>query len=117
MQHEACSPLKEFCLDYICERPTLLFDSENYSSLDKNILLILLSRNDIFMDEVDIWNYLFKWSIAQLSSNLRVDNLSNWSLRDFSLLKEIILEFIPLIRWSEISSIEFKKHVAPFKEF
>src|SRR5687767_3962796 len=73
MQHEVCSPLKDFCLDYICERPTLLFDSENYSFLDKNTLLILLNRNDLFMDEVDIWNYLFKWSVAQLPTNLRID--------------------------------------------
>ncbi|RIA94060.1 hypothetical protein C1645_803731 [Glomus cerebriforme] len=119
LQHDACSPLKElreYCLDYVCERPTLLFDSEKYLSLDKNLLLILLSRNDLIMDEIEVWKYLIKWSVAQISTTLNIENLSNWSSKDFSLVKESILEFIPLIRWFSISSIEFNQHVIPFEK-
>jgi hypothetical protein len=116
LQHEVCSQLKEYCLDYICERPYLLFNSEKYLSLDKSILLILLDRKDLFMDEIEVWNYLIKWSIAQTSIIRNIENLSNWTSDDFDLVKEVISEFIPLIRWLSISSTEFNQYVIPFKK-
>ncbi|CAI2170864.1 13631_t:CDS:2, partial [Funneliformis geosporum] len=114
--HEACSLLKDYCFDYICEIPNLLFDSEDFISLDKEILLILLKRNVLFMDEIEIWNYLIKWSVAQVTPALDIEDISNWSSNDFTSVKDWMSDFIPLIRWLEISPVDFKRYVIPLEK-
>ncbi|CAI2179546.1 10302_t:CDS:10 [Funneliformis geosporum] len=44
------------------------------------------------------------------------EQLSNWSLENISGLRELMQDFIPLIRWFHINSSEFRRKIMPFKK-
>ena len=73
-----CKQLKDYCLDSICEDPKSLFNSPNFLKLGKSILLELIKRDYLRMDEIKLWNYLIKWGIAQ-TTELRGKNTKNLS--------------------------------------
>src|SRR6266498_793429 len=74
IQHEKCTVLKDFCMDIICKEPTLLFDSSKFYSLDESILKLFLQQDDLAMEELEIWQYLLKWGLAQMENKINVDN-------------------------------------------
>src|SRR5437764_1219393 len=57
--------LKKYCLNSICNSPKPFFTSTNFPTLKGNILLDLLKRNDLTMEEIDVWNSLIEWGIHQ----------------------------------------------------
>lgn len=57
--------LQNFCLSLICADPPLLFDSEYFDYTDVNLLTALLQRDDLAMQEIDIWNHLIRWGLSQ----------------------------------------------------
>ena len=59
--------LQDYCLESICEDPEPFFNSSNFPTLEESILLGLLKREDLQIDEIELWNYLLKWGIAQTS--------------------------------------------------
>src|SRR6266498_5165658 len=63
-----CKPLvnlQEFCLDEICSEPGILFNSDKFTQLPVPLLEIILKRNDLILDEIEIWENLIKWGLAQ----------------------------------------------------
>ncbi|KAF0509709.1 BTB-domain-containing protein [Gigaspora margarita] len=67
-----------------------------FLTLDKDILLSLIKRDDLGIEEIVIWKYL--------------GNLKRWTDNDFALLKKSLDPFIPYIRFHEISNEEFYYH-------
>src|SRR5436305_8001983 len=63
-QHEAFTDLCNFYLVINCEEPNTLFNSDKFINL-KVLLLELLKRDDLGLDEIDIWENLLKWCFAQ----------------------------------------------------
>ena len=61
-QHEAFTDLWNFCLEKICE---ILFDFDNFINLKAPLLEVLLKRDDLNVDEIEIWESLLKWCFAQ----------------------------------------------------
>ncbi|KAF0428771.1 BTB/POZ protein [Gigaspora margarita] len=115
-KYEPCSKFRDLCLKTICESPEILFSSPDFLSLDKTIFLLLLKRGDLIMDDIEIWNYMLKWGAAQISNNFKIEDISKWSSQDISLLKDLLLDLIPLIKWLEISSTAFWRNVIPYKK-
>ena len=67
-QHETFTDLWNFCLEKICEEPKILFNSDNsdkFINLKAPLLEVLLKRDDLDMDEIEIWECLLKWCFAQ----------------------------------------------------
>ena len=60
-QHESFTDLWNFCLEKICEEPKILFDSGKFINLKATLLELLLKRDDLYMDEIEIWESLLKW--------------------------------------------------------
>src|SRR6266498_4982480 len=117
-QLENYKPLQDYCLESICEDPETFFNSPNFPSLEENILLELLKRVDLQIDEIELWNYLLKWGIAQTSELKGKDttNLSSWNKKGFLALKDTLNQFIAHIRFFEITSKDFHNKIWPFKK-
>src|SRR5437870_3857288 len=83
-QHAACKNLRDYCLRAICQKPELVFGSGVFPRLDESILILLLKRDDLAMDEVKIWENLVIWGVAQ-NQTLGPD-IKAWFAEDFAVL-------------------------------
>ena len=66
--------LKKFYNDIIVKYPNLIFESEDFTSLQETALVSILKRDDLRVKEIEIWDYVIKWEIAQnpvLPANLK----------------------------------------------
>ncbi|EXX53634.1 hypothetical protein GLOIN_2v1771022 [Rhizophagus irregularis DAOM 181602=DAOM 197198] len=111
---EACKDLQNFCLGLICQDPYWLFESNNFRSLDESVLIPLLKRDDLLMEEIEIWDHLIEWGIAQ--NPTLSENISTWSSDDFEVLKSTLEQCIPLIRYFNIDSSDYWDKVRPFSQ-
>lgn len=123
-QHQTCKKLQDYCLEIISNDPKFLFESEDYLKLESNILVALLERDDLEMEEIEIWDYMIKWGIAQFSINNNrhsknvISNeliVENWERKNFIELEKTLNKCIPLIRYFHISGDDYFKKVFPFK--
>jgi hypothetical protein len=112
-QHEPLEDLKNYCLDVISEEPTILFSSENFPSLEKPIIIMIIQRDDLNMEEIDIWDSLLRWLFVNYL-NIGQDD-STWSLEDLKNAKQIINEYIPFMRFYDISKEDFYLKVYPYR--
>ncbi|CAG8496064.1 9229_t:CDS:2 [Acaulospora morrowiae] len=117
-QLSCCKKLVDYCLDSICNNPKPFFSSENFSSLKKSIFLELIKRDELKIEEVDIWEHLIKWGIFQTSGirEMKPSDVKKFLEKDFKNLKGTLDPFIPYIRFHEISSKDFYNKVRPFRK-
>ncbi|RHZ60548.1 hypothetical protein Glove_352g32 [Diversispora epigaea] len=106
--------LEKFCNDIVAKYPNLIFDAEDFTSLQESALVSLLKRDDLQLEEVIIWEYIIKWGIAQ-NSTLPVD-LKEWNKGNFTTLKTTLQQCLPLIRYFHIPGIDFLKKIKPYKK-
>ena len=104
--------LQNWCNDILVKYPNKVFDSEDFTSLQENALISLIKRDDLQMEEIKIWNYIIKWGIAQ-NPNLSSD-AKDWSNENFKTLKITLQNFLPHIRYFQISGDDIYKNVKPF---
>ncbi|CAG8784358.1 25508_t:CDS:2, partial [Dentiscutata erythropus] len=118
---EKCNKLKTYIMDNICLDPeTLLFELEDFPRLENYLFLELIERDNLIIEEINVWKYLMKWGMAKFISlskekfvNTDINNLGE---NEFSTFKKYIDPFIPHVRFCEISRAEFYHHVMPFKK-
>nr|CAG8447144.1 157_t:CDS:2 [Entrophospora candida] len=98
----------ELMLDQYSEKPASIFRSEGFISLEE-LLASLLRRDDIGMEEIEIWNYIIRWGIANtLGIHLKPGSIPNsiaLPLRDqetllLQLLPKVAYDFRLLVRGS-----------------
>jgi len=76
----------------------------------------LLKRDDFQADEIDSWDCLIKWGIEQTPGlGSKNSDRAKWNQENFEALKETLSQFIPLIRFVEISFADFLDKVHPYK--
>jgi hypothetical protein len=112
-QHEPLEDLKNYCLDVISKEPTILFSSENFLSLEKPIIAMIRQRDDLNMEVIDVWDSLLRWFFVNYLKIGQDD--STCSLEDLKNAKRIINEYIPLIRFYDISKEDFCLKVYPYR--
>ncbi|CAG8465499.1 8400_t:CDS:2 [Scutellospora calospora] len=111
--HEAFNKIEEFSLEFICENPEILFDSNNkYLSLEENILIMILKHDGLDMDEIEIWKRVVKWGISQ-NTGLK-DDVTKFNQEDFELLEKTLRRCIQYIRFHDISMPDFYQNVLPY---
>ena len=113
-QHEKFTDLWNFCLDKLCEEPKKLITSDKFISLKAPLLKLLLNRDDFFMDEIDIWNSLIKWGLAQ--NPTIPEDVKRWNKEQMMTMERTLHEFIPLIRFHHIPPDAFFYKVLPYKK-
>ncbi|RHZ48701.1 hypothetical protein Glove_543g85 [Diversispora epigaea] len=106
--------LKKFYDDFIVEYPTLIFESEDFTSIQETALISILKRDDLKVEEIKIWDYIIKWGIAQ--NPTLPTNLQKWSNENFKALKTILQQCLPLIRYFHIPGKDIWKNVKPYKK-
>ncbi|GET03557.1 hypothetical protein GLOIN_2v1868927 [Rhizophagus clarus] len=112
-QHETFTDLWNFCLEKICEEPKILFNSDNFTNLKAPLLELLLKRDDLNMDEIEIWESLLRWCFTQ--QNIKNDP-TKWSKDDVTKIERSLHRFVPLIRFYDISPTDFFYKVYCYKE-
>ncbi|CAB4396039.1 unnamed protein product [Rhizophagus irregularis] len=60
-----CKKLQDYCFESICKNFDSFITTNDFLSLDKDILYELLKRDDLQIEEVVAWDYLIKWGIEQ----------------------------------------------------
>src|SRR5581483_7580902 len=70
-------------------------------------------RDDLNLDEIEIWNSLLKWGIAQNPSISQ--NITRWHEREILIMERTLCRFIPLIRFYYISPEDFLNKIYPLK--
>ncbi|GBB98693.1 hypothetical protein RclHR1_00330020 [Rhizophagus clarus] len=112
----SCKKLQDHCLESICDDPQPFITSKDFPSLDKDILYGLLKRDDLNIEEIVAWDYLIKWGIQQTPGlGSRNNNRTKWNNKNYEALKKTLNKFIPLIRFTAISSADFFDKVRPYK--
>src|SRR6185369_9565309 len=76
-----------------------------------HFLISILKRDDLDMKEVEIFQHVVQWGIAQTSLAQEVEQ---WEDEHFENLKNTLQEFLPFIRFYHISSVDFYYKVKPF---
>ncbi|RIB20353.1 hypothetical protein C2G38_2304380 [Gigaspora rosea] len=122
--------LNEAYLEIICEKPKLLFDSEEFLSLKEDALKLILKCDSLNMKECDIWKKLIKWGIAQntiLESDNMCEDTNNEDMyedtnneamcedEDINVLKKTLSELIELIRFYQMDHKKFMPEVWKYK--
>ncbi|GBC03102.1 hypothetical protein RclHR1_00050010 [Rhizophagus clarus] len=77
-------------------------------------LFKVISRDDLLLDEIVIWNNLIKWCLVQ-HSTISHDPIQ-WNDEEIIIMERTIHRFISLIRFCYISLENFATKVYPFKE-
>ncbi|GBC00439.1 hypothetical protein RclHR1_03860004 [Rhizophagus clarus] len=88
--------IREFCMEKICSETEILFKSDKFTQLSASLLEIILERNDLNLDEIEVWNILIKWISAQKDREIK--------------------NFIKLIRFYDISSEDYMIKIKPNEE-
>ncbi|RGB33200.1 hypothetical protein C1646_761978 [Rhizophagus diaphanus] len=115
-QHESFEQLWNHCLEKICEDPRILFNSEKFINLKSSLLELLLKRDDLYLEEIIIWDGLLKWGVAQNPSISKDEDITKLKKDDITIMKKTLHKFIPLIRFYHISSEDFLDKVYPLKD-
>ncbi|GBC27033.2 BTB/POZ protein [Rhizophagus irregularis DAOM 181602=DAOM 197198] len=106
--------LQKFCTELISKQPEKIFNSSSFTSISEKVLISLIQLDKVQMSEVQIWEHVLKWGIAQ-NPELSLDP-SSYSNDDFNALKNTLQQFIPLIKFTEFASKEFLSKVYPYRK-
>src|SRR6266540_2707307 len=105
--HDSCEKLYKTCMNMVCLNPQRVFESESFPLIQQHILSSILKRDDLSLNEYEIWNHIISWGIYNNDSLKESKNINGWTDKDFKLLGETLEEFIPLIRFSNMKHKEF----------
>ncbi|EXX52050.1 uncharacterized protein OCT59_021106 [Rhizophagus irregularis] len=113
-ENDSFLDLQKFCTELISKQPDKIFNSPDFTSISEKVLISLIQLDKVQMSEVQIWEHVLKWGIAQ-NPELSSDP-SNYSNDDFNVLKNTLQQFIPFINFTEFTSKEFLNKVYPYKK-
>jgi hypothetical protein len=106
--------LQKYCNDLISKEPNKIFNSPRFSSIPEKLLITLIQNDNLQMNEVQVWENVIKWGIAQ-NPELSSDSKS-YSEEDFNSLKNTLQQCIPFIRFHNLTSKEFSNNILPYKK-
>ncbi|PKK73523.1 hypothetical protein RhiirC2_775944, partial [Rhizophagus irregularis] len=77
------------------------------------LLEMLIKRDDLNMEEIEIWENLLKWCFSQQNV---INDPTKWSKDDITNIEKSLHRFIPLIRFYDINPTDFFYKVYRYKE-
>ncbi|KAG9288016.1 hypothetical protein G9A89_017611 [Geosiphon pyriformis] len=112
--HDSFKKLQVFCTEIAANNPAIVFDSQDFTSLSEKALVSILTQDDLNIEESEIWEKIVEWGIAKLDNNIQTKKVPYWTDENFNAFKESIERLLPLIRFFNISSVDFYHKVKPF---
>ncbi|RHZ82468.1 hypothetical protein Glove_109g22 [Diversispora epigaea] len=106
--------LKQFYNDIITKHPNLIFESEDFTSLQETALISILEKDNLQLEEIKLWDYVIKWGIAQ--NPKLATNFEEWSKENFKTLKTTLQQCLPLIRYFHISEKDVWEKLKPYRK-
>ncbi|EXX57326.1 uncharacterized protein OCT59_012911 [Rhizophagus irregularis] len=106
--------LRNFCTELMSKEPEKIFNSIDFTTLSENCLISLIQHDNFQMSDIQVWEHVLKWGIAQ-NPQISSDP-SNYSKDDFNTLKNTLQQFIPLIKFNNLTPNEFVDKVYPYKK-
>ncbi|RIB08195.1 hypothetical protein C2G38_2212261 [Gigaspora rosea] len=88
-QNKNFNTLQQFYNDILAKHPSMLFNSNDFPTLqEEDMLISLLERDDLQMEESEIWDEVILWG-KKNTQNLPSE-LDHWTDEDFKSLKAIL---------------------------
>ncbi|KAG9293505.1 hypothetical protein G9A89_009229 [Geosiphon pyriformis] len=112
--HDPFKKLQNFCTEIAANNPAIVFNSQDFTSLNENALSSILTRDDLNIEESEIWEKIVEWGVAKLDNNIQTKNVLYWTDENFNAFKESIERLLPLIRFFNIFLVDFYHKVKPF---
>ncbi|RIB17293.1 hypothetical protein C2G38_1444008 [Gigaspora rosea] len=113
-QNNKLKVLQKWSNGILAKHPNIIFDSEDFNSLNENALVSLIKRDDLQMEEIKIWNDVIKWGIAQ-NPDLP-SNPEDWSDENFMALNDTLKNCLPHIRYFQVSGKDVANYVLPYSQ-
>ncbi|PKY40282.1 BTB-domain-containing protein [Rhizophagus irregularis] len=113
-QFTSLTVIQQFCTNLMAKSPDKIFNSLDFTSIPERSLVQLIKRDDLQMKEIDVWERVLKWGIAQNPTLLEDPN--TWSDNDFKTIENTLQHCLPFIRFFCLSSKEFLQKVHPYKK-
>ncbi|CAG8506729.1 15802_t:CDS:2 [Acaulospora colombiana] len=113
-QHNSFKCLEDFCNDNIAKNPNIVFDSEDFTSFQESLLISIIKREDLRIEEVKIWENIILWGVVR--NPTLSPNPEKWSGKDCMDLKNTLKHLLPHIRYFQISNADLWEKVKPYKE-
>ena len=88
--------------------------SSYFTSLPEKLLISLIKSDDLQMKEVEIWEHVLKWGLAQ--NPTLIPDPDTWTDNDFKTMENTLQHCLPSIRFFSLSSKEFLQKVGPYKK-
>lgn len=113
-QYESLCGLRDYILEMIAAQPELLYCSRHFKDLDKDIVTMVLKREDLQLNQVEKWNLLLRWvnlhyfKLGNVHSKLSTDDLTS--------AQHAIKEHLPLFNFSAMSREDFFISVYPYND-
>src|SRR6185369_2011086 len=64
-KHQSFGLLQGYCNELIDDNPESLLNSGDMVSIQKSMLITLLKKDILGLDEINIWDYVIQWGIRQ----------------------------------------------------
>ncbi|RIA97016.1 hypothetical protein C1645_802084 [Glomus cerebriforme] len=106
-KYESFTKLWKYFCELLAQQPNTIFTSSSFILLNKSILLDFIKREDLNIKEIEIWKNLIKWAREQ---EPKLDK------KDFKGLRERLIDFIPYIRFFDITRDEYILEVQPYEK-
>ncbi|RGB40657.1 hypothetical protein C1646_687352 [Rhizophagus diaphanus] len=94
--------------------PEKIFKSLDFTSLPEKSLISLIKRDDLQMKEIEVWEHVLKWGLAQ--NQTLISDPDTWTDENFKMMENTLQNCLPLIRFFSLSSKEFLHKVSPYKK-
>ncbi|PKK63328.1 hypothetical protein RhiirC2_142838 [Rhizophagus irregularis] len=112
-ENDSFLDLQKFCTELISKYPEKIFSSSDFTSIPEKALISLIQHDNHQMGEVQVWEHVLKWGIAQ-NPGLSSDP-SCYSNDDFKSLKNNLQQCITFIKFTKFTSKEFLNKAYPYK--
>ncbi|CAG8553227.1 11819_t:CDS:2, partial [Acaulospora colombiana] len=118
IQLVSCKKLQDYCLEFICDNPGPFFSSKDFLSFDKEVFLELIKRDDLGIEEIEVWEHLIEWGVHRTPGIRQKESFDpkDFSKKDFNDLKKTLDPFIPHIRFYNVSLKDFYCKVRPYQQ-
>ncbi|CAB4412287.1 unnamed protein product [Rhizophagus irregularis] len=113
-QSNSLLALQQFCTDFMAKSPGKIFKSLDFTSLSEKSLIQLIKRDDLQMKEIEVWEHVLKWGIAQ-NPTINPDP-TTWSDDELKTMENTLQHCLPFIRFFSLSSKDFLQRIRPYKK-